>query len=837
MAKTRSTVGAGRRRSRRRVPIQRRLRSFWDKMFSRGELTVLIIAIGLLLMPALSLEASGWPVRIGVVGSVLVLSVMFGFLLARSQYNEFLALMMSGIYGACFVMLAAAFSEPGGVVTGVYSVFERTVVWIYDATSGGINQDELVFTMIVATLFWFLGYNVSWHIFRFDQVFRVILPPGLIIIVNTVYYTGENDLRPYLIVYLFLSLLLVVRSYIETREWEWYQAGIRVPRKVRRQFNTAGASLALVAVAASWTPQLPEIQQRLDAFQQFMQSDPLLQASEVWNRLFSTIDAYGPVTADYYGGDSLELSGAIQLGDGTVMEIAAPPDRRYYWRSRVFDTYENGNWRSLALDRVRTSVAPFEVGQESYAIQSRQPVTQQVTMGLNASRLVYLAPQPASVDLTVISDLRFLDAEREAANIHVIRPARVLQRGDTYTATSLMSNATANELRAAGENYPQWVRDTQFYVPPSVTGRTLVLAREIVEQAGAVTPYDKAKAIERWLRANMAYNESIPAPPIGQDPIDWFLFDYREGYCNYYASAMIMMLRSQGIPARMGAGFAEGEWNGSQYVVRERDAHTWVEVYFPGYGWIEFEPTAAQQAINRGDETDEPVLPTATPAATNTPTETPTVTPTPTPSITPTPDPSDVPTQEDEEQTTEESFAFSTATATLTPTVTATPVIVPSQQPPLINEPPSGLLDFVLPAVITIMVGLLVIGLIVAIAFFVWWWWEWRGMRGLSPAVRAYARLERYLIGLLRMNIGGENTTFERRELIVQNLPRNAERPVTAITNMYTEERYGRGPETDGDVDRHAKTADKAWVRARENILSKYFWRFVPFRRYFNPED
>ena len=86
------------------------------------------------------------------------------------------------------------------------------------------------------------------------------------------------------------------------------------------------------------------------------------------------------------------------------------------------------------------------------------------------------------------------------------------------------------------------------------------------------------------------------------------LFDLKQGYCNYYASAMVVMLRTMGIPARMAAGFAQGTWNhGEQaFVVEERDAHTWVEVYFPGYGWVEFEPTAAQAPLNRGDEPQLP---------------------------------------------------------------------------------------------------------------------------------------------------------------------------------------------------------------------------------------
>ncbi|MEM6282025.1 MAG: hypothetical protein AAF787_07515, partial [Chloroflexota bacterium] len=261
-------------------------------------------------------------------------------------------------------------------------------------------------------------------------------------------------------------------------------------------------------------------------------------------------------------------------------------------------------------------------------------------------------------------------------------------------------------------------------------------------------------------------------------------------------------------------------------------AHTWVEAYFPGYGWIEFEPTAAQAPLDRGDS-ETPILPTETPAATSTPTATPTETLTPTPTLSPTPDPSQPPPTEPAE---EPAFSPSTPTPTLTPTVTATPIIVPTSQPPL-SQQPSGPLAFILPALVTALIGLLVLAVIAGIGVFVWWWWEWRGMRGLSPVVRAYARMERYTRGLLGLNIPENRTTLERRGDFTGSLPKKAHRPVVAITNMYTEERYGRGPGSDVEVQQHANSAEKAWKRTREHILSNYFWRFVPFSRFFRKDE
>jgi transglutaminase-like putative cysteine protease len=796
---------------------RRRAIHTWRTLFSPGDLAAVFIDMALLLMPILSLSAAGWPLDLRTVIPIMVLSVAFGFLLARSHYNELFALVMSTIYGVGFTLLLAAINEPGNLLEGAYSLFSRLFRWFNDALYGGINQDDLVFTLLVATLFWFLGYNVAWHTFRVDRVWRVILPPGLILITNNVYYTGKNNLDGYLFIYVFLSLLLVIRSNLDARSWEWYVNGIRVPSKLRGQFFRIGVVLALFALVAAWVLPSSDLQERLNRFQEFMRAEPLTQLSELWNRLFSTVETQGPTTADYYGSDSLQLGGAIRLGEQVVFVVNAPPGHRYYWRSRVFDTYDDGRWLPGASTRLTVEGSPLNVTYESQDMGARDAVQQQFTIGLNASRLIYAAPQPLRIDLPTRTDLKYTpdDQTRLGMNVSVIRPLQVLQRGDTYSVTSLLSSATAGELRAASTSYPAWVTSQYTQISPSLTQRTAQLAQDIVSQAGATTPYDQAKAIESWLRSNIIYNETIPQPPAGQDPVDWVLFDLKQGYCNYYASAMVMMLRTVGIPARMAAGFAQGTYDAAQgmFTVQERDAHTWVEVYFPGYGWIEFEPTAAQAPLNRVDDIPAGLPPTATPEVTSTPTQT------PTPTSTPTTDPSTA---------LPLAALLPSVTPTFTPSPTATPVIVPTQPPPLTPQP-AGPLSFLLTALGAALLVLLAIIVLIGLGFFTWWWWEWRGMGGLSAISRAYARLERYL-PLIGIHLNIQQTPEERRQRIVRALPK-AEPPVTAITRMYTAERYGRGKVNAHDADVQAEVADEAWSDTRTNILRRYLRRLIPWRR------
>jgi hypothetical protein len=167
-----------------------------------------------------------------------------------------------------------------------------------------------------------------------------------------------------------------------------------------------------------------------------------------------------------------------------------------------------------------------------------------------------------------------------------------------YRADSLLSEFGEADLRADGQGYPNWIMERYLAVPESVPDRVLALARDLT--ATEPTPYDRVLAIERFLR-RFPYSLDLPSPPAGRDIADYFLFDLKRGYCDYYATAMVVLARAAGLPARLVTGYATGSYDeeARQYVVTEADAHSWVQVYFPHNGWIDFEPTAGTPAIAR----------------------------------------------------------------------------------------------------------------------------------------------------------------------------------------------------------------------------------------------
>ena len=159
-----------------------------------------------------------------------------------------------------------------------------------------------------------------------------------------------------------------------------------------------------------------------------------------------------------------------------------------------------------------------------------------------------------------------------------------------YAGNSRLPPRDAGRLRTAGADYTSDITSTYLQLPAPLDRRIPELAREITRNAK--TPFDKTLRIETYLRTRFAYTLNLSGKP-GQDPLAHFLFETRAGHCEYFASAMAIMLRTLGIPSREVNGFLPGEYNdlGGDYIVRASDAHSWVEVYFPGNGWQVFDPT------------------------------------------------------------------------------------------------------------------------------------------------------------------------------------------------------------------------------------------------------
>ncbi|MGD0183370.1 MAG: DUF3488 and transglutaminase-like domain-containing protein [Terriglobales bacterium] len=287
--------------------------------------------------------------------------------------------------------------------------------------------------------------------------------------------------------------------------------------------------------------------------------------------------------------------GEIQQSNSLVMHIQIDGDTHgaydLKWRGVTLNVFDGKTWFNPHPQHVVTSVGSgrFLLLQDKAnwrtlpAAGPAQPIHYRVLMEPLISNVFFLAPIPRLLQ----GNYRLLSMDNGDA-VFDLDPEHPVGR---YEATSDIAQPGPSQLRTASNDYPPEIL-LNYLQLPRVDGRVLPLAKQIT--ASADDNYDKAASLERYLRTHFGYTLQLPRS-VPRDPVANFLFERKQGHCEYFASAMAIMLRTLGIPSRVVNGFRTGEFNDltSEYLVRGSNAHSWVEAYFPGYGWISFDPTPA----------------------------------------------------------------------------------------------------------------------------------------------------------------------------------------------------------------------------------------------------
>lgn len=574
--------------------------------------SLVLLTAGVVMAVTLAVGSAGWTRGLNIVTFVGLGAILIGMMLARSILPGIVAHIFSLIIG-----IGWSFWVTARLLPAHYTWLERWEnlairlnSWYNQAMQGGTSYDNLMFILQMGVIVWCVGYLTIWFVFRSAKVWQAIVPGGIVLIMNL--YYAPNDVTFWFLIYLLLSLLLVIRFNSLTQEAKWRSEGVFFRPDVSFDFLRDGFIFSALVIAVAWLAPPIVDAKALGVFDEFQGSWQGIQSE--WNRMYADLNYRNQTMAVGTFGQSFALGGPRYLTDEPVMDVKVAGIGRY-WRATVYDEYNGVGWRNTQRDNADFGPEAV-VALPAYA--ARVPVTQTYTIYRDNTTVLYAMNSVMSLDRparVVTNELS--SAQISGSNppqwpnnggpfieeITYLRTDAALDQGQSYQVISTVSEATVGQLQAAGSAYPVWISERYLQLPP-LTERTQALAQEIT--APFDNPYDKAQAIERYLRNNIQYNERIIAPPPGVDKIDYVLFELKEAYCDYYASAMVTMLRSVGIPARMAAGFARGTFDGDKdaFHVINADAHSWVEVYFPTYGWIEFEPTAAQPTIIRPTNPD-----------------------------------------------------------------------------------------------------------------------------------------------------------------------------------------------------------------------------------------
>jgi transglutaminase-like putative cysteine protease len=572
----------------------------------------------MLLSLSWSVQRVEWLEQTEFLVPIAFFAVLLGTILALSPLSVTLTLPISAVVGAVIVLwtVGSEYFPELSQAARFLTLREDGFAWVRILADRGYAPQLTPYAVGLGVLMWVTAFIAAYTMYRHHRVLDAILLVGALLVANM--SATLTDVFAYLVLFMLAALLLWLRAALIGREEGWQRRRVNenseVPAAIMRNglvFIAGSLMLAFVLTTVAVAAPLTAVWNNLDT---------------VWTGVRDNLDGFfgGLSNPDsrFTGtnfGPSFRISGAWTSSDEPVLTVAAA--QGLYLRAVTYDAYNGHGWdqtpgRERAVDSEQPTFGDDSPEKPTVG-DAFQNETIEVQIQKPTGRYLYSAGYPVKTFAPVLvvesGDQPFLGALKATAPV---------EAGRSYSMTVALSRATKSQLRAAGTAYPSAI--ARYYLgADGVTQRTAELAEAIT--ANATNPYDRADALARYLQGDPSFRYRTTAPlPTDpeQDLVDFFLFDpesNRTGFCEHYASAMVVMARTLGIPARLAVGYAPGEslqvpgtptenpatklWQ-----VRGKNAHAWAEIYFPGYGWQAFEATKSIRPINRA--TGQPEQPT-----------------------------------------------------------------------------------------------------------------------------------------------------------------------------------------------------------------------------------
>lgn len=572
----------------------------------------LLSLVAALLVAASRLSNTEWTEDLAVVIPLTVIGAILGALLGYSRFSSRVVILFSLVYTAFFVpwqLGLAAGPEQVMWVERLQSMWGRMSLTITQFLNNQPSADPLLFVANMALLFWLLALSATYQLIRHARPWQSLIIAGITLVIVDLYSPGVPRANLYSAAFVLLALLLLVQVYFMKSKARWRETGVAIDSDIEFTIGRGALIGAVLLILLAWN--VPSV---VLAFNPGAVGHNNLY--EAWTNIRqrfenATAALQGPLLLEQeYFGEQLGLGTGSPLSDEIVFtvkpaQLAKPQGVTYYWRGRSYDYYDpDTGWDSTINDTVQLEPNNVVLPYPEYYGRIRARFTIQTRKNLG----ILYTPSLPMVTSRSTTALIGTTADGQQVDTLAVYAEPPVRGGETYEVLSWISAPTIAQMQQSGTDYPDWVREYYLQLPDQFPERIRALAEEIT--AGLDNPYDKTAAITRWLRLNMTYEPVIDPIPEGADPIEYFLFESKTGFCNYYATAEILMLRSIGIPARLAGGYAQGEYNPQieAFEVRRRQSHSWPEVFFAGIGWVEFEPTVSQPEILRlpGETSDLP---------------------------------------------------------------------------------------------------------------------------------------------------------------------------------------------------------------------------------------
>ncbi len=552
-----------------------------------------------------SVQAANWVDHLNILTLTTALGLIAG-LIASKQHR--LSSLVVHLIAVALGLLIAYWQTAGAFYNGSTTALAQGIhSWLATALAGGSIENDSIFLLFITALSFILAYTSVWLVYRLRSPWLAVVANAVVLLINLSNIAPGYTL--FLIVFLLAALLLLLRFNLRESVMRWRRQGLRYADDLSWDVMQAGTLISIGILIFAWL--LPWGYTN-DAASQIWNtsSNPWVQLENTWDRIISVNASYNPSNHGNFR-DTLVLSGNPNLNHDIVFKVQSD-DPSQYLESLSYTTYDGHGWSigptaSTTLNMNETVYGETEVS---------HPIKEDVTVVNSPGEqfpYIFGSPQIASVSIpaTVVS------TRSSDTTVAWLLKSGALASGQKYTLYSYVSTADVNSLRSLplpantpplppnyDGQYPLTYYDpgivsTYTQLPSGLDPNIHLLAKSIT--AHAPTMYDKAAALEDYFRTHFTYDLNVQVPP-GQEPVSWFLFrSGNRGYCNYFATAMVVMARELGMPARVVVGYTNGTYDTASHqdIIRGTDAHAWPQIYFAGYGWINFEPSANFSTFTR----------------------------------------------------------------------------------------------------------------------------------------------------------------------------------------------------------------------------------------------
>ncbi len=562
---------------------------------------------------------SSW--KFGMLGSGLGI---LGLALSVGQIGSAVINLISGLFQIIIVFLqekqvdlssaATSWQSLGESLTIIIARFEN---WFQGVSTGALVTDPVVTSFLWGMVMWIITLWAIWWVYGRAIVLAGAFPALALFGFNVFYTHSEIGITWMVLAAGILLLIQATKNYEkECQRWDSHSmehGGFE---------NSLAFSAVILTVcmmlAGFLLPSIP-IQKIANSIEKLLHqttNQSLARSLGLEQTPVVTPDssAQPAITPIYRTGLDLSENHIIGPGpslDQTIVMLALvdgyrpPPPNissvddlpsaiHYYWHAYNYNIYDGNGWK---VDTARKNVVlPNQLLRLNVSITNLPPgnliINQHIFRLDTNQKNVFAAGELLRID--------------QPSTIFESRSGDIFAattENNKYTATSLIRSVSVDQLRASNQNYPPEYAPF-LQLPDNLPARVRDLA--IFLTTNQRTPYDRAKVIEAYLR-QFLYSLDVPAPPENRDAVDFFLFDLKKGYCDYFASSMAVLARAAGLPTRLVLGYSEGAFDSGQgyFVVRASNAHAWVEVYFTNVGWVIFEPTPIQPLPFRPSQFEE----------------------------------------------------------------------------------------------------------------------------------------------------------------------------------------------------------------------------------------